>query len=409
MFTYSKDGITIASILDTRRRNNSGMFPVKIRVTYRRERKYYSTGKELLVEDWERLPATRNLALREMRESIENSFSLVRSNVEALAESGGFSFDALNMRLGKATGTSVNTTLRAKIELLNKEERIGTSLYYNDVLKSVIAFAGNSITFDMVSIDWLKRYEKFLLDKGCKRSTIGMYMRGIRTIMNEARKAGVIKETQYPFGKDKYEIQLGEGRKKALTTQQISQIVHYFDGNQTTERYRDLWFFMYLCNGINVADLVKLKYCNIQDGEICFVRQKTERTAKNVKEIRALITPEMEAIIKKWGNKPSADNFIFPYLVGIEDAHKRKIVTKDLTRRINKRMKVIGKALGIGDVTTYVARHSYATVLKRGGVNVAYISESLGHSSLNTTESYLASFEKEERQKNASLLTKFNE
>ena len=72
-------------------------------------------------------------------------------------------------------------------------------------------------------------------------------------------------------------------------------------------------------------------------------------------------------------------------------------------------MKVIGKALGIGDVTTYVARHSYATVLKRGGVNVAYISESLGHSSLNTTESYLASFEKEERQKNASLLTKFNE
>ena len=101
------------------------MFPVKIRVTYRRERKYYSTGKELLVEDWERLPATRNLALREMRESIENSFSLVRSNVEALAESGGFSFDALNMRLGKATGTSVNTTLRAKIELLNKEERIG--------------------------------------------------------------------------------------------------------------------------------------------------------------------------------------------------------------------------------------------------------------------------------------------
>lgn len=261
----------------------------------------------------------------------------------------------------------------------------------------------------MVSIDWLKRYEKFLLDKGCKRSTIGMYMRGIRTIMNEARKAGVIKETQYPFGKDKYEIQLGEGRKKALTTQQISQIVHYFDGNQTTERYRDLWFFMYLCNGINVADLVKLKYCNIQDGEICFVRQKTERTAKNVKEIRALITPEMEAIIKKWGNKPSADNFIFPYLVGIEDAHKRKIVTKDLTRRINKRMKVIGKALGIGDVTTYVARHSYATVLKRGGVNVAYISESLGHSSLNTTESYLASFEKEERQKNASLLTKFNE
>lgn len=409
MFAYSKDGIAVASMLDNRRKTKSGNYPVKIRVTYKRDRKYYSTGKELSVEDWERLPVTKNQVLKEVRESIENSFSLVRSNVEILAERGAFSFDALTMRLGKATGGSVNNAFQAKIELLNKEARTGSALYYRDVMKSVESFAGKNIAFDTISIDWLRRYEKYLLKKECRRSTIGMYMRGIRAILNEAKKVGIIKETQYPFGKEKYEIQTGEGRKKALSTQQIGQIIHYNDGNPTTERYRDLWFFMYLCNGINVADLVKLKYSNIQDDEICFVRQKTERTTKNIKEIRATITPEMAAIIKKWGNEPFADNLIFPYLVGIDDPEKRKMLTKDLTRRINKRMKKIGAALGIGDVTTYTARHSFATVLKRSGANIAYISESLGHNSLNTTEAYLASFEKEERQKNASLLTRFDD
>ena len=70
-------------------------------------------------------------------------------------------------------------------------------------------------------------------------------------------------------------------------------------------------------------------------------------------------------------------------------------------------MKLIGEALSIGNITTYTARHSFATVLKRGGANIAYISESLGHSDLKTTEAYLASFDREEREKNANLLTQF--
>ena len=69
--------------------------------------------------------------------------------------------------------------------------------------------------------------------------------------------------------------------------------------------------------------------------------------------------------------------------------------------------KSIGKALGIERISTYTARHSFATVLKREGANIAYISESLGHQDLKTTENYLASFEREEREKNAELLTKF--
>lgn len=70
-----------------------------------------------------------------------------------------------------------------------------------------------------------------------------MRMMVIRAIMNEAKRTGAIKETQYPFGKDKYEIQSVEAKKKALSLHQIGQIVSYRDGSETTDRYRDLWVF----------------------------------------------------------------------------------------------------------------------------------------------------------------------
>jgi len=406
MFNYSKDGITVASILDNRKENKNGTYPVKIRVTYKRVRKYYSTGRDLKIKDWESLSTNKSRNWKETRESIENSFSLVRMNVETLAEKGGFSFDTLNLRLSKGTGDTVNSAFNAKVENLKKDDRIGTMLICSNVLKNIESFCGKKLSFDSVSVDWLKRFEKHLLiDKN--HTTVGMHMREIRTIMNNARKAGVIKETQYPFGKDKYEIQATTGSKKALTINQIGLIVRFSDGNETTEKYRDLWFFIYLCNGINVADLVKLKYKNIKDREICFIRQKTERTTKTRKEICATVTEDMQNIINKWGNKPHPDNYIFPYISSNDDAQKRKNITRDLTKRINTRMKLIGKHLEIGDITTYTARHSFATVLKRSGANIAFISESLGHNDLKTTESYLASFEKEERQKNAGLLTQF--
>jgi integrase len=192
--------------------------------------------------------------------------------------------------------------------------------------------------------------------------------------------------------------------------QQIKAVVNYTDGNPTTEKYRDLWFFSYLCNGINFADMLKLKYGNIHNDEMSFKRAKTVRTSKVKREIQAVVTPEMYAIIDRWGNSDKTpENYIFPYLKGDETPIQEKKTVKDVTKRTNKRLKIIGKAVFVEGLTTYTARHSYATVLKRSGANIAFISESLGHSDLKTTENYLASFEKEERVKNAAFLTNFGD
>ena len=320
-----------------------------------------------------------------------------------------FSFEALNLRLGKCLTDTVNAAFSAKIEVLKNDEAVSSMQIYQATIKSMVEHAGEKIEFTDITPEWLKRYENYLLGEGKSYTTVSIYTRSIMAIMNEAKRIGLIKESQYPFGKGHYEYPVGEGRKLALTMQQIKALVTYTDGNETTERYRDLWFFSYLCNGLNFGDMLQLKYSNIVSDEICFYRQKTIRTSKVKKEIQATVTPEMQAIIDRWGNpdkKPN--NYIFPYLTGDEDMVKKKNVIHDVIKRTNKRLKKIGVAVGVEGLTTYAARHSYATVLKRSGANIAFISESLGHSDLKTTENYLASFEKEERRKNAALLTNFD-
>jgi len=131
--------------------------------------------------------------------------------------------------------------------------------------------------------------------------------------------------------------------------------------------------------------------------------------SKEKKINSAFILPEMELIINTWGNPDrSPKSYIFPFLHdGLSPEDERKIV-KNTTSLINKKMRKIGEALGYGSISTYTARHSYATVLKRSGTNIAYISETLGHSDIKVTENYLANFEDETHKRNARILTNFD-
>ena len=407
MFNYANSGVTVSSILDDRRATKDNLFPVKIRVTFQRIRKYYSTGKYITSDGWEKLPNSKSKKMISMRLDIQNSFDVVKGIVQILLYDGGFSFEALNSRMTKSPSDTLNAGFKLKIQALLDNEQVGTHLFYQDALKSVESYGGENIPYMAVTVDWLKNYEKYMLKLGRAYTTIGMYCRAIRSVINEAKRAGIIKD-QYPFGNGRYEIPTGTGRKLALTLQQIKSVANYTDGKETTEKYRDLWFFSYLCNGINFADMLTLKYSNIRNGEICFLRAKTSRTSKVKKEVCAILTTEMDVIIKRWGKKsPKPNDYIFGYLTGKETPFEEKDVIKAVTKLCNKRLKKIGITLGIESLSTYTARHSYATVLKRSGANIAYISESLGHNDLKTTENYLASFEKEERVKNASFLTNF--
>lgn len=405
MIKVVKNGVVVSVLLDTRTVNKEGTYPVKIKVYFQGKPKYYSTGICMSTKDeLEEVLESKSKKNIEIQDIIGKELSRILKNVDILVERGTFSFSNLNNMLGKNIGGTLNEMISAKIKELENEEKFGTSAFYKGTLSLLKRYMKHDILINEVTVEWLNGLEKFIL-KTASQTTVAMNMRNIRATMNIAKQVGVIRESDYPFGRGKYQIKEGSGKKKALNKKQLKAIAEYSDGSMTTEFYRDLWLFIYFCNGLNVADLISLKFSDIQNGEISFIRKKTKDRTRDVKRIYAAITPEMYSIINKWGNDPKKSIYIFPFLKPGDSAWEHEKKKKNLTKLINKRMKMIGEKLNLGKITTYVARHTYATVLRNEGVPISIISPMLGHSSVTTTEIYLADLESEYRAKNASLLS----
>ena len=405
MIKVVKNGVVVSVLLDTRTVNKEGTYPVKIKVYFQGKPKYYPTGICMSTkEELEEVLESKSKKNIEIQDIIGKELSRILKNVDILVERGTFSFSNLNNMLGKNIGGTLNEMISAKIKELENEEKFGTSAFYKGTLSLLKRYMKHDVPINEVTVEWLNGLEKFIL-KTANQTTVAMNMRNIRATMNIAKQVGVIRESDYPFGRGKYQIKEGSGKKKALNKKQLKAIAEYNDGSMTTEFYRDLWLFIYFCNGLNVADLISLKFSDIQNGEISFIRKKTKDRTRDVKRIYAAITPEMYSIINKWGNDPKKSVYIFPFLKPGDSAWEHEKKKKNLTKLINKRMKMIGEKLNLGKITTYVASHTYTTVLRNEGVPISIISPMLGHSSVTTTEIYLADLESEYRAKNASLLS----
>ena len=399
------NGVVVSVFLDTRTVNKKGTYPVKIKVYFQGKPKYYPTGICMSTkEELEEVLESKSKKNIEIQDIIHKEFNRISKNINILVERGTFSFSNLNNMLGKNIGGTLNEMISAKIKELENEEKFGTSAFYKGTLSLLKRYIKHDVPIKEVTVEWLNGLEKFIL-KTANQTTVAMNMRNIRATMNIAKQVGVIRESDYPFGRGKYQIKESSGKKKALNKKQLKAIAEYSDGSMTTEFYRDLWLFIYFCNGLNVADLISLKFSDIQNGEISFIRKKTKDRTRDIKRIYAAITPEMYSIINKWGNDPKKSIYIFPFLKPGDSAWEHEKKKKNLTKLINKRMKMIGEKLNLGKITTYVARHTYATVLRNEGVPISIISPMLGHSSVTTTEIYLADLESEYRAKNASLLS----
>ncbi len=244
---------------------------------------------------------------------------------------------------------------------------------------------------------------------GKSPTTISMYVRCIRRLFNLAIQNGDVKREYYPFGSHDsglYEVPEGMNTKRALSKQDVKKILNYkaLEGSPNSFTVI-LWVFSYLSNGMNLADIFRLKYKNIDGDTIVFVRHKTAHNRKTV-PILVEKLPQLEKIITDGGiNRPYRTIMFLNILTsGLTPTIERAKI-QQATKTLNKYIKRIAGNVGIsGKVTSYTARHSFATVLKLEGENIAYISEALGHSNLKTTENYLKSFDRATRMKAAKKL-----
>jgi integrase len=195
-----------------------------------------------------------------------------------------------------------------------------------------------------------------------------------------------------------------------LTLEDVSKIYYYEPVCKEERKAKDFWLFSYFANGINPTDIAHLRYKNIEGEYIAFERAKTENATRLApKPITVYITDDMRRIIDYWGNEDkSPNNYIFPVFQHGITALRQVELIELFVQALNDWMVKIRKKLGIEKkVTTYVARHTFSTIMKRSGASTEFIQEALGHTNIKTTESYLDSFEREMKKEYSQKLVAF--
>jgi len=402
---------TTSLFINSHSPNSNGKCSVSVRVTFDRKKKYYPTGLTLTVADFEKTQGEK--PRKEFKELALKLHSFEKKAVDIIKDLPVFTWKTFEKHYltNRGAKDSISLAFEDYAKDLRKNGRIGTAVTYECAQRSLNKFSEGT-KFADVAPDFLHKYEKWMLDNENSVTTVSMYLRSLRSLFNNAIADGMITKDLYPFGKRKYEIPTGNNVKKALTLNDIAAIYYHKPEPQSNaDMAKDYWFFMYLCNGINMKDLCLLKYENIKGDVLEFERSKTARTKRKVEPIRVALVEDAKVIIKKWGNKPKDKGiYIFPVLEKGLTAERERQLIQQRTQVVNCHMKSIAASLGItNDVTTYAARHSFATILQRSGANIAFISEALGHSNIRTTQNYLAGFEDETKKETVKALTAFKD
>lgn len=404
-------------VLDKREKFHEG-YSVKIRFIYMRHTSYFTTNVFLdndddlkRVIDWQSTP--RASKLKEAQYKLEKIWNRAKKELRYLEERDEISIENFKLRFLTTPGKRYDAfkSFETTIAELKEQERTGTAISYQNALDSLKAFhEKESIKFNQITPKWLNKYEAWMISKGRSETTVGIYLRALRAIMNKAIEDGTLDRELYPFGKRRYMIPAGRNPKKALTALELKKLMDEPTLNGTIEeKARDMFLFSFLCNGANMKDVFSLKWKNVTSDAIYFVREKTKRTSKaNRQIIEVPITPPIGRILDKWANKDRKDDeYLFSFIDGNESSEKRLVRIKGHISNINKALKNIAERANISkNISTVVARHTFATILKNTGAPVQFISESLGHANTATTQNYLASFEKEQKRKFAEDVLK---
>jgi len=407
--------VSTAIVLFKKRAKNNGKYPAKLRVTYSRNQRYFGIDtKERVYEftttEFEKILAPKP---RGIYKDISLEFSLIEEKAKKLIKRlPEFSFEDFKSLWGikGATSNIINFYEERFKQLEEKEDDQRWNFHNTQKLLLKFMKKEKYIDFRQITPLKLEKFEKWMLDEDYKISTASTYIGTIRAMFNEAIRRFAIPEDIYPFGKGKYVIPQVTNTKRALPTKDIKAIYEYEAISFSAVDFaKDFWLLTYLGNGMNMVDICRLKWKDVKKDTFTFIRHKTKEKNKGLRRITVVITDDIRRIFDKWANNDkSPDNYVFPFLT--EGLSRKQINSKVRYRvsKVNDGLKVICEDLGIEEkITTYSARHSFATTLKRSLISTEYISESLGHANLDITKRYLDSFENEQRKEIAKHLTSF--
>ena len=359
--------VKVSLVLDKRYRFKDDLYLIKVKIYRNKEAMYISTGYKVHENEWNK--DSRKIVLRRDKSSLNLRLADLYGNIlhklHKLQEDGRLKlytnkklYDYLTDK-SEDEKTLFKIQFNAYVDSLNSKR---TKEIYLSTWKHIASFCDiDTLSLTDIDIPWLTKFSHYIKQEGCKSiNTIAIHLRNIRAVINYARKLGII--SQYVF--DNFHIEREETEKRALTIEEVRKLL-YAELPKRQSMYRDIFFLIIYLMGINIIDLSRLT--DIVDGRISYRRAKTG-TLYNIK-----VEPEALEIINRYRGEH--------HLLNAFDRYKNY---NDFKKRLNENLKKISYNIGINkDISTYWARHTFATLMYEIGVSMDTIADCLGHKSFH--------------------------
>lgn len=378
---------------------SNGEHPILLRVIKDRKPKYISVGYSCTDDLWdskENLPKSKHPNFKEIKILIaKKKLDAERLILNLDNENKNLSAHEIKGKLKKmhVNNPFVLSYFDNVIDRFIQNGQIKNSEVYKDTKRNLVYYIGlKKLHFSDIDIPFLNHFEEYLKRNGKGDNTIYIYLRTLRALINKAIKEEVCSEKYYPFKNfslSKYSKIKTD--KRAIEKSDIEKIQKL----NLTKRdnlidAKNIFLFSFYCRGMNFIDIALLKWKDIRNGRLFYRRAKTNEPFN-----LSLLKPALD-ILKYYEPVTyyGPQSYVFPIFSDRHNTpqalYNRKV---KMLRKINADLKSIAELIDLKiELTTYVARHSYATILKKSGISTSIISEAMGHDSEKTTQIYLDSF-----------------
>lgn len=354
-----------------------------------------NTGYKLFPSEWDRLHAevllppdagqSRHTYLVTLRERIADDTARLKSIVSRLERAGHdyVSADVVKLYHTPAEAGGFMSFVRELVKQQKQNGKARTAERYTTVMNSFWRFAGEKdVLLDEVDSDLMVKYETFLKARGICPNSSSYYMRGLRAIYNRAVEKKLTVQRN-PF-KHVY-TGIDKTVKRAVPLKIIRQVrVLDLTLSPAMDFARDIFMFSFYTRGMSFIDMAFLKKKDLQKGILSYRRHKTNQ------QLFIKWEKPMQEIIDKYDT--TGTPYLLPIIKDMNADERRQY--KNAAHLVNSKLKKLGGQLGLYiPLTSYVARHAWASIAKSKNIPVSVISEAMGHDSENTTRIYLASLD----------------
>jgi integrase len=233
----------------------------------------------------------------------------------------------------------------------------GTYRNYYLALSKIKKYAGDTLPFEKMTVNFLETFEKHLSESGTGKTAIAQTMSCFRKIFNDARNKfndednGVIAIKNYPFSKYKMP-ETPQSKKRAAGMDVVLKMLKYVPRDGTEEFAKDMFLLSFYLVGMNAADMYDAE--PLKNGRITYCRRKTKDTRKDCAEISIHIEPEAKPLIEKYRDETGEK---------LLNLHQRYKSATNLNMMIGRGFRQIREVFGAeDDLTFYSARHSWASI-----------------------------------------------